>query len=328
MARRSAYSKVIKDPDSRIRADHVKGKGDVLYKLFQCINPECTHFICKEDTFFVDDYSLRCEKCGQLYIPEGESKFYEYDLLVNQVIREHGEFIVLHKDYIAEAPNYKYCIVCNILKPIDYFDQHSARKTGRQGECRSCKKIYNGIKNGTRLVDQHREAAQKRRLYISLSGDRKIDSALVYKRYNYRCFNCNKDLTNDTKHLDHTLPVYYLYPLTSDNATLLCDTCNSSKNNKWPSTFYNSSKLKELAILTGFEYDLLAGKPCYNKIAIEEILVSENIDSLLTKYAKYFEKEIIPLRNRIMDNTGIDIFINSRIINEDLIKKANTQRAK
>ena len=42
MARRSPYSKVNKT--NQIRAEHVKGMGDVVFKGFQCLNPECTEY--------------------------------------------------------------------------------------------------------------------------------------------------------------------------------------------------------------------------------------------------------------------------------------------
>ena len=32
-----------------------------------------------------------------------------------------GEFTIYHEDYIAEAKEYKYCIVCNTLKTAGIF---------------------------------------------------------------------------------------------------------------------------------------------------------------------------------------------------------------
>ena len=95
-----------------------------------------------------------------------ETQFYEYRLVDQRdnSITEEGTFTILHDYYIKEAQEYKYCIICNTIKSLHLFDRHSSRKSGRQGECRLCKAVYNSIKNKTRLTDQHREAAQKRRI--------------------------------------------------------------------------------------------------------------------------------------------------------------------
>jgi len=49
MARRKPYTNVCKE--NQIRADHVKGMGDVVFKGFQCLNSTCQEFIfvLKED---------------------------------------------------------------------------------------------------------------------------------------------------------------------------------------------------------------------------------------------------------------------------------------
>ena len=86
-----------------------------------------------------------------------ETKFYDYTLvdLRDGSVVEQGQFAILHDDYIAEAQEYKYCIICNAIRPLQFFHRHGSRKSGRQGECRLCKAIYNAIKNQTRLTDQH-----------------------------------------------------------------------------------------------------------------------------------------------------------------------------
>lgn len=165
MARRSPYSKVNKT--NQIRADHVKGMGDVVFKGFQCLNPNCTEFIFVREDEIGEDFSIECPSCGYVHESGGETKFYDYSMDVNDedgipVSVATGAFTIYHDDYIAEAKQYKYCIVCNAIKPLEYFDRHSSRASGRQGECRLCKKAYNEIKNGTRTSDQHREAAQKK----------------------------------------------------------------------------------------------------------------------------------------------------------------------
>ena len=329
MARRSPYSKVNKT--NQIRAPHVKGMGDVVFKGFQCLNPNCTEFIFVREDELGNDFCISCPACGYIHESGGETKFYDYSMDVKNdeggtTSVATGEFTIFHDYYIAEAKRFKYCIVCNTIKPLEFFDVHSARKSGRQGECRLCKKAYNEIKNGTRLSDQHREAAQKRRLLLDIAGSPKINSREIEERYHHRCFCCGKDLSKVTnkkeKPLDHTLPVYYLWPLSTENATLLCRECNGRKSGTWPSQFYNDSQLRRLAIQTGFNYDLLSGNPKYNPEAIAALHDSEKVDALLVKFAAYMP-EIMKLRNRILKETGFDFFSVSKTISDAYIRQAD-----
>lgn len=326
MARRKPYSKV--DKTNRIRANHVRGMGDTVFVGFQCLNPECTAFITVKEDDIDDNFSIICPECGCEHYSGGETRFYDYEVVVNDEVTESGVFAIYHDDYIAEAERYKYCIVCNTLKPLSMFDKHASRKSGRQGECRLCKKAYNEIKNGTRTSDQHREASQKRRLLLDVAGSPKINSKKIRERYECKCFNCGKDLSvvnSETERpLDHTLPVYYLWPLSTENATLLCHDCNGEKSGKWPSDFYDDQHLRKLAIKTGFDYHLLAGSPEYNPDAIKELHDPEKVDALLEKYAAYIS-EIIKLRNRLLKDTGFDFFKVSKSISQAYIDEADKQ---
>ena len=327
MPRRKPYTKVVKT--NQIRAEHVRGMGDVVFKGFQCLNSECREFIFIRKDEIRDDFEFVCPTCETVMLSGDETQFYEYKLLDERdnSITEEGTFAILHDNYVEEAREYKYCIICNTIKPIDLFDRHKSRKSGRQGECRLCKVVYNSIKNKTRLTDQHREAAQKRRMYLDLSASTRIDSAEIYKRFGYSCFKCKKDLRKvDTKErpLDHTLPAVFLWPLTNENATLLCREHNSEKSNKWPSEYYSDNELKVLAILTGVEYEILAGSPRYNPEAIQRLKVAEQVDQLLTKYATYM-LEIIKLRNRILEREGFDFFESSKTISPAWVRQANQE---
>ena len=229
---------------------------------------------------------------------------------LNSACTEEGRFTILHDDYIEEAQGYKYCIICNTIKPLHLFDRHRSRRSGRQGECRLCKAVYNAIKNKTRLTDQHREAAQKRRMYLDLSASTKINSEEVYKRFAYRCFKCKKDLRKveaKERPLDHTLPAVFLWPLTTENATLLCREHNGEKSGRWPSAYYSNNELRALAVLTGVQHETLAGSAHYNPEAIERLKNPEHVDRLLTKYAAYMP-EIIKLRNRILEYENFGFF--------------------
>lgn len=329
MARRTPYSKVNKT--NQIRADHVRGMGDVVFKGFQCLNPYCEEFIFVKEDDIGDDFHIECPLCGYEHESGGETKFYDYSMDVkdeNGVLAPAftGSFTIYHDDYILEANRFKYCIVCNAMKPLEFFDRHSSRSSGHQGECRLCKKAYNEIKNGTRLSDQHREAAQKRRLLLDVAGSPKINSREIEEHYGHKCFRCGKDLSAVTdkreKPLDHTLPVYYLWPLSTENATLLCRDCNGKKSGKWPSEIYDDTHLRNLAILTGLDYNLLSGTPQYNPDAIDALHNPDKVDALLVKFAAYMP-EVIKLRNRILRDTGFDFFSVSTTISDAYVRQAN-----
>ncbi len=335
MVRRKAYTKVEKT--GQVRPDHVKGMGDVVFKGFQCLNPECEEFIFVRKEDISEFFEIFCPRCDQLHRYGEETQFYNYKLIntsENSVLNE-GTFSVLHDDYIDESTEFKYCIICCTLKPLNHFDRHSARKSHRQGECRLCKAIYNEIKNPTRTTDQHREAAQKRRLYMELTGGEKIDSSMIYKRFSYRCFKCGVDLSQDVNaksiqhsgNLDHTLPAKFLWPLTNQNATLLCQRHNGEKAEKWPSEFYTDQEIRRLVTLTGIPYETMVGAPHYNPEAINRLQDPEFVDALLTKYAAYME-EMITVRNRILTSTGFDMFRASTDLSKTWIGKADQKLIK
>ena len=328
MARRTPYTKVVKTKE--IRANHVKGMGDVVFKGFQCLNSECREFIFLPKDEIGNDFELTCPICKKVIRSGEETQFYEYKLSDKRTdsIIEEGIFTILHDDYIEEAQEYKYCIICNTIKPLYRFDKHKARNSGRQGECRLCKKVYNAIKNKTRLTDQHREASQMRRIYLNLSASKKINSEAVYRRFSYRCFKCHKDLRKVTaakeRLLDHTLPAVFLWPQTTENATLLCREHNGQKSDKWPSDYYSDNELRRLSILTGVRYETLIAPAHYNPEAIERLKTSKQVDQLLIKYAADMEK-IIKLRNRILEYEKFDFFEYSTTISSAWIQQANRE---
>lgn len=325
MARRRPYTRLAKT--NQIRADHVRGMGDIVFKGFQCLNNACREFIFIRQDEIGEDFELVCPSCGTVMRSGDETQFYEYRLIDQRdnSITEEGRFTILHDDYIEEAQEYKYCIICNTIKPLHLFDRHRSRRSGRQGECRLCKAGYNAIKNKTRLTDQHREAAQKRRMYLDLSESSRINSAEVYKRFGYRCFKCKKDLRKveaKERPLDHTLPAVFLWPLTTENATLLCREHNGEKSGRWPSAYYSGEELRELAVLTGVRYETLIGPVHYNPEAIERLKNPEHVDQLLAKYAAYMP-EIIKLRNRILGYENFDFFEYSTTISPAWIRQAD-----
>jgi hypothetical protein len=96
MARRTPYTKVERKNFSR--PAHVEGQGDVLYRGFQCLNPECTNFIFIKDEGITDDFEIVCDACGFKHTTGETTRVYDYDLRDkrdNSII-ESGAFEVLH----------------------------------------------------------------------------------------------------------------------------------------------------------------------------------------------------------------------------------------
>ncbi|MET3548335.1 5-methylcytosine-specific restriction endonuclease McrA [Paenibacillus favisporus] len=327
-SRRQKKNELIKE--NRKKATHVKGQ--TIYIGFQCLNHECEHFLFVKKDDICEDFELYCSKCNFKFEYGGETEFFDYKYKVDGEIIKEDKFIVSHDNYIAEASEFKYCVLCNALKPISAFSTlkrlKSKSSSGHQSECKTCKDIYNNLANPIRTIDQHREYAQKRKLFVNIAGNHKLNSTEVYSRFNHSCFNCGKDLkiyqNSKEKPLDHTLPVKFLWPLTTENATLLCQTCNTRKSDKWPSEFYEVDQLGELHRLTGIPYAILSGDAHYNPLAIEKLKDSKEVEKLVNKFAKY-EDKLISLRNSIIEYEGFDFFEGPNI-SKDLISRANAAR--
>lgn len=307
MARRKAYTKL--NRLDHVRPSFVEGMGDVAYKGFNCPAMDCRQWIFLASLEVQSNFDFECPSCRRSFHSGDSLSIFRYELwnTESDTSISSGNFELLLDDYLAEAEQYKYCLYCGNLKPLAMFDRHAPRQTGRQGECSLCKRTYNSIKNQTRLTDQHREAAQKRRLYVDLGVTEKVNSAIVKVRFKNSCFNCDRDLSKGGEALDHTLPVYYLWPLTTESATLLCARCNGDKSGDWPSAFYSDQKLRRLASITGISFDLLAGPPQLNPVALQQLQDPVFVDAMIDKYAAYMD-EILKLRNRILKLSQVDFF--------------------
>lgn len=308
--------------------------GDVVWRGFQCLNPHCINQLVVREDEIGGDFQIRCEACGFVHLAGEAEKLFDYELIDTRDGSEVeiGQFEILHDDYIGEAARLKYCVLCGALKPLALFDRHSGRTSGRQGECNLCKQVYNGIKNQTRIAEQHREASQSRRLYTQFEAG-KLDIKAIYRRFGGRCFKCNEDLSADlidraaakAGNLDHTLPVFYLWPLTVDNATLLCRLHNGEKAEKWPNAFYTDAELRRLATLTGIPYRDLKGDPFFNPEALDRLRDPAFVEALFEKFARYPE-ELLRLRNRILGATGDDFLTASPRISRSWREKADFLR--
>ncbi|GHJ12700.1 hypothetical protein TPA0908_06950 [Micromonospora sp. AKA38] len=172
----------------------------------------------------------------------------------------------------------KKCAYCGRMLPLDMerqgalsFHKHSAKKTLHQNECRSCKKwrINDGL-NHLRTPDQFHESSllnRERRILLREPQilqeikDRTGDGlkSQVWKRFDRRCFNCERPLELREVQLDHTRPLAYLWPI-DEHATCLCADCNNAKKDRFPVDFYNQHQLHRLAGITGLPYEQLVIK--------------------------------------------------------------------
>ena len=296
--------------------------GDVVFRAFQCLNGACQEFLVIRDDEIGDHFEIACPACAFTHRAGDDTKLFDYSLVLlpNGDAIETGEFTVLHDEYVGDAQRLKYCLLCYALKPLDQFDHHGTRQSGRQGECRSCKTVYNGIKNQSRTTDQYRESAAKRRLYRLLAEDEdRLDSKAIFEKFSGTCFKCNKPLDQtkrSTFNLDHTLPVRLLWPLTTQNATLLCAQCNNEKHDRWPSGVYDAAQLRRLARLTDYDYALLAEGPQINQAAVQKIV--SDADAFIENWIPY-PNEIKRLRKMIMEYSEIDIFDSASHVPKSLL---------
>lgn len=333
MARRASYTSV-----KRIgftRPEHVSGMGDRPFRVFQCLNPNCTHILTVEENETEGDFRIECPACNFVLAMGEALKLYDYEVTnknTNEIVAS-APALVLHEEYLMRAARFKYCIICGTLKPLTEFDLHSARVSKRQGECNMCKQDYNSVKNGTRTTEQHRIASQQRRLYMQFDETNRLDINAIVARFDGKCFYCGENVeiqANDEgeslkANLDHTRPVYYLWPLTTNNATLLCREHNGRKGNRWPGEFYTNLQCRNLSRLTGIDYRELIGAPRFNPAALEKLQQPTFVESLFEKFARYPE-ELLKLRNRILDTEGFDFLEVSNKLSPTWKDQANALR--
>jgi hypothetical protein len=217
-------------------------------------------------------------------------------------------------DYVT-GDRWKFCVRCERLKPLAAFDIHHGLRSGHQSECRACKVAINRFGNPVRTQDQLRESSEGRRLFGVITGDTRVSVDELMKTFSSRCFNCGRRVDpkasgDDAARVDHTLPARYLWPA-SMGASLLCAACNGAKRDRWPSEFYDRSKLKLLAVRTGIPFTLLAGAAIVNPEAV--LALRTDIDKILIDFAPYPEK-IRAVRKLVLEETGEDILASATTV--------------
>lgn len=194
---------------------------------------------------------------------------------------------------------------------IFYEGQHMIKSYyGHQLECKSCKKYFVNAKlNPMRDTQQHREDSLRRRALETLVDNlldkdfihfefrkkqKKEFTDHIWKKYNCRCFKCQRKITKQEMALDHTMPLAYLYRL-DETATCLCTTHNSQKHDHFPVDYYNEEELIRLSKITGLSLETLHSRKANERVVS---LLRENIvwffDEFLIQpdYQKYHDNKL------------------------------------
>lgn len=133
---------------------------------------------------------------------------------------------------------------------------------GHQLECKPCKKYFVNAKlNPMRDTQQHREDALRRRAIEALVDNllgkdfihfdfrkkqKKEFTDYIWRKFDCRCFKCQKKITKQEMALDHTMPLAFLYRL-DETATCLYATHNSQKSDHFPVDYYGEEELIRLS---------------------------------------------------------------------------------
>lgn len=163
---------------------------------------------------------------------------------------------------------------------------------GHQLECKACKKFFvNAPLNPQRNPQQFKEDGLRRRAIEVLVNNllkrnlvhfefeqktKKQFAEHIWKKFGERCFKCCKKIPLDEMHLDHTMPLAYLYRL-DESATCLCSIHNSQKSDNFPVDYYTEAELIKLSKITMIPLEKLKSKG-----------INQEVLSLLVKNVEWY----------------------------------------
>jgi len=271
--------------------------------VYKCVNCQYMNYVQIGKELLTPDYAIEncvwtCEHCNFVHAKESDLPFsnWEAEFLNSDsttVLRFWEGFFRIATE--NPASYWKQCNVCGRILPFSAFSKHSGwGPLERQMECRSCKGAVNAVLNPKRTKQQLHESAVRRRvadLFVE-SQNVPIDFEDLFKRFNSKCFKTGKVLKiedRSTWALDHILPSKYLYPLTVENAALLCSEANNNKRDIWPSKFYTNNELIELAKITGANLSLICSP---------QPIINNNVDvnNGVERYLQVREASDLPKR--------------------------------
>ncbi len=245
-----------------------------------------------------DTANWQCTKCGYSHCKDTNLPFSNWPTAFTDHKSLRAErfwrgFFRIATEYPESY--WKQCNTCGRILPFQAFSKHAGwGPLQRQMECRSCKGAINAMLNPRRTKQQLHEASARRRIAeLLLQGENQtIAPDELFARFGGRCFKTKRALDiRDRKSwaIDHVLPSRYLYPLSVENAALLCAEANNAKRDGWPSQFYTNNELIELSRLTGADLTLLASR---------EPIVNADIDvnGCVSRFLKVRERSDLPKR--------------------------------
>ncbi len=179
------------------------------------------------------------------------------------------KLIVFDKSLIT----HKRCNDCKKTISVSDYHKDSFRNNLYSTRCKYCQSQISEIRKikGTRKIEnakyrktelyklnnKHRYLTDKYKMQSIIRREKKSSlgesnhipkklNTLVKERFEYQCFQCgaNNDLT-----IDHHYPLSKGKRLTLDNAVLLCRSCNSKTNKKFPEDYYNYAEIERLKTL-------------------------------------------------------------------------------
>jgi len=271
------------------------------------------HFYTKTSMYIPQIYYLKTTLPFTTYLINNDKKFYAGKLVVLKSCNRCTRYLPINIDNEIEtlgfslhckkkAPcthsNFNYYKIDNIedidnsmLIKSNIFIENNKVITyyGHQLECKSCKKFFvNAPLNPRRSPQQFKEDSLRRRA-IEILVNYLLDKELIHhefrkrtkkefaeyiwNKFDRKCFKCKRKLSLDEMHLDHTMPLAYLYRL-DETATCLCATDNSSKGDKFPVDFYDPEELAELQKITGLSKEVLYSRSVNSKVVS---LLKENV---------------------------------------------------
>ncbi len=255
-----------------------------------------------------DTAAWSCKSCGFLHSKDSDLPFKHWpsdftDHMSIRAVRFWQGFFRITTEHPSSY--WKQCNACGRIQPFAAFSKHSGwGPLARQMECRSCKGAINAVLNPRRTKQQLHEASVKRRVAdLLLEGENQtLDLKELFQRFGSKCFKHGGHLNFSNRKswaADHILPSKFLYPLTKENAALLCAECNNNKHGRWPSELYTNNELIELSKLTGADLSLLASPIPIVNPAID-------VDACVSRYLKVREKSNLAKRLRELKKLLVD----------------------
>ena len=169
----------------------------------------------------------------------------------------------------------KTCNKCGKELSLENFHKNRNGKYGRNGDCKECynsmRREYN--KRDKNLADKHRHWREKnqkennvyywnkraRKLNENAKNryglNDKVSGKEIMELYNSlkKCSYCDTPLKNSECHIDHVKPLANGGSNFIENLTISCPKCNTTKNNKDQSDFYEYVKTVYLKLKPMYE---------------------------------------------------------------------------